>query len=319
MNSLDRRVGAAAVLAIAVAGIAVLARRDRAPSRPASHAVSSAATAPAAPRQTRISPSVTQPPPELALAAPSAPPGGPDRIAIEGSERTALDSSELAARPATLVARDRRAWRLSELIPDTYMHSNGAIHALTMDGGDYILRGDGRRGDDVVLVRRDNGELYLGWLDDSANDARPLADAERPAERIEHVARLTVVKPVAEVALPPAQLTVTVDGKPRQTLSASNFAAAAKLALKGQQEGDARAIDVSRAFGGSLQIAELVADGAHVTTEAPGRDARAAIYMSRRGRFKFAWLDPSGEPIRNTKLREVSVLALRSSQLATRP
>jgi hypothetical protein len=319
MNFLDRRVGAAAVLVVAAGGIAVLARRDRAPSPQAHRAPPAATVAADALRQTRSSSSVTQPTPEPRLPAPVAPSGGPDRIEIEGSERTSIESSELAARPTTMVASDRRAWLLSEIIPDTYMHSNGAVHALTIDGGDYILRGDGRRGDDVLLVRRNSGELYLGWLDDNANDRTPLADAERPVERIEHVTRLTVVKPAPDAVQPPAQLAVTVDGKPRQALSASNFGAVAKIIIKGQQEGDARAIDVAHAFGGTLQIVELVASGVRVATEPPAAGARAVIYMNRRGRFKFAWIDPSGEPIRNTKLRDVSELALRSSKLATRP
>ena len=323
MRFFDRRVGAAAVLVVAAGGIAVVARRDRTPSPQASRAASittaSATGAADAPRHIRSSSSITQPPPELELAAPNAPSGDPERIEIEGSERTSIDSSELAARATTLVASDRRAWRLSEIIPDTYMHSNGAIHALTIDGGDYILRGDGRRGDDVLLVRRSSGELYLGWLDDRANHRTPLADAERPVERIEHVTRLTVVKPPPEAAQPPAQLIVTIDGKPHRTLSAASFAAAAKTSIKGQQEGDARAIDVAHAFGGSLQVAELVASGVRVATEPPAPNARAVIYMNRRGRFKFAWLDSSGEPIRNTKLRDISELALHSSRLATRP
>lgn len=319
MNFLDRRVGAAAVLVVAAGGIAVLARRDRTPSPQVHRAVPAATAAADAPRQTRSSSSATQPTPEPRLPAPIAPSGGPDRIEIEGSERTSIESSELAARPTTMVASDRRAWLLSEIIPDTYMHSNGAVHALTIDGGDYILRGDGRRGDDVLLVRRNSGELYLGWLDDHASDRTPLADAERPVERIEHITRLTVVKPAPDVALPPAQLAVTIDGKPRQPLSASNFGALARIIIQGQQEGDARAIDVAHAFGGSLQIVDLVASGVRVATESPAAGARAVIYMNRRGRFKFAWIDPSGEPIRNTKLRDVSELALRSSKLATRP
>ena len=155
--------------------------------------------------------------------------------------------------------------------------------------------------------------------DDNANDRTPLADAERPAERIEHITRLTVVKPAPDVVQPPAQLAVTVDGKPRQALSASSFGAVAKIIIKGQQEGDARAIDVAHAFGGSLQVVELVASGVRVAAAPPAADARAVIYMNRRGRFKFAWIDPTGEPILNTKLRDVSELALRTSRLAARP
>src|SRR5690348_10969250 len=73
-------------------------------------------------------------PPPAALAAPAgtgsagvapstmrgspAAQAAPDRIEIAGSERAAITSSELADRPTGLAARDRRAWRLSELLPD---------------------------------------------------------------------------------------------------------------------------------------------------------------------------------------------------------
>ena len=95
----------------------------------------------------------------------------PDRAAraiaieIEGAGKSAIDSAELADRPTNLQAADRRAWRLTELIDNTYIHSNTIIHALTMDGEDYILNDDGRHGSDVIVVRRARGELYLGWLD----------------------------------------------------------------------------------------------------------------------------------------------------------
>ena len=254
------------------------------------------------------------------MPAQPAAPGASDQIEIEGSERSKITSSELAERPTGLTANDRRAWRLTEIIPDIYVHANAEIHVLTIDGGDYILREDGRRGDDVLLVRRNSGELYLGWLDDHASDGRPLADAERPTERIEHVARIALVKPTRPPEQPPAQLTVMVDGKLHHTLTATNFAAAARIAIKGQNESDARGIDVAHAFGGTLHVAGLVASSARVTTEAPSGDARPVIYMNRRGRFKFAWLDTSGAPIRGTKLREVTELALRStSRLAARP
>ncbi|TMQ16000.1 MAG: hypothetical protein E6J90_21675 [Deltaproteobacteria bacterium] len=320
MNFLDRRFRFVAVLALAAGVVTVTAWRNRASSPSASRASSPTASVASPPGETGSSPSENHPTPQPQLPAQPAAPATPDRIQIEGSERTAIDSSELADRPTGLTANDRRAWRLSELIPDTYMHSNAVIHALTIDGGDYILKDDGRGGDDVLVVRRDSGELYIAWLDGNANDGRPLADAERPVERIEHIARIALVKPTRPVELPPAKLSVTVDGVPRQTLTAASFAAAARIALKGQHDGDARAIDVAHAFGAALEVAGLVADGAHVTTAAPGRDARPVIYLNRRGRFKFAWIDPSGEPIRDTKQREVSELALRStSRLATRP
>lgn len=309
-----------AVVAIAAAALAVTALRNRASGPAVSSGVGVAATAAPPPAGSGSSPSRTQPAPEPRLPAQPAAVPTADRIEIEGSERSAIDSSELADRATGLVANDRRAWRLSELIPDTYMHSNAVIHALTVDGGDYILKDDGRSGDDVLVVRRSSGELYLGWLEGGAGDHRPLGDAERPVERIEHVTRIALVRPAARPELPPAQLTVTVDGKPRQTLTAATFAAAASIAIKGQHDGDARAIDVSRAFGDALQVAGLVADGARVTTAPPDGSARPVIYMNRRGRFKFAWLDAGGEPIRGTKQREVSQLALRTtSRLAARP
>src|SRR5215510_2857452 len=97
---------AAAVVTVAAGAalvVGVLARRDREPP-----AARIAAPAGASNGQT---PSTMRP----AIAA--------DRIEIAGAERAAITSAELADRPAALAARDRRAWRLSELLPDTYTHA----------------------------------------------------------------------------------------------------------------------------------------------------------------------------------------------------
>jgi len=121
--------------------------------------------------------------------------GGID-IEIEGTARPAFTSAELAERPTNLEATNRRAWRLTELIDNQYMNSNTVIHAITNDGSDYILNDDGRQARDVLVVRRNDGELYIGWLD-GGPDGRLLADAERPVGRIEHVARIALATPVA--------------------------------------------------------------------------------------------------------------------------
>jgi hypothetical protein len=285
---------------------------DLAPPRVAPGAAIHGASMPAAPSENRTRPEL--PGTSGAAAAPA-----PDQIAIdiEGAGRSALTSAELAHRASTLEARDRRAWRLSEIIPDTYIHSNAILHAMTIEGGDYILNGDGRRGDDAIVVRRNNGELYLAWLDGGARDGRPLADAERPAERIEHISRLTLTRPERAAARPAAQLTIVVDGVPRRTLTAAGFAAAAQLTIGDQRDGRAPAIDVAHAFGGSLQVLGVVADGARLATAPPADGARAVIYMNRRARFKFAWIDAAGQPI-GAKQREVSEISLRSAGVAAR-
>jgi hypothetical protein len=253
-------------------------------------------------------------------------------IEIEGAGKSAIDSAELADRPTNLQAADRRAWRLTELIDTAYIHSDTIIHALTMDGGDYILNDDGRHGSDVIVVRRASGELYLGWLEGSADRGRPLADAELPAQRIERVARISLATPAA-----PAQLTVVIDGKPRRTVTAESFAEAATLQIRAQHdrgqpidrgvpatrppgpreppggEGASSAIDVAHAFGVEVQVVGLTAGGHRTASPPPSRDARAVIYLTRRARFKFAWIDARGEPIDGTKQRDVSELVLATS------
>src|SRR5262249_31789789 len=152
--------------------------------------------------------------------------------AFAGAAAFAIESAALAARPASLRARDRRAWRLSELLGEIYTRSGIVIHAITKEGRDYILRKDGRTGEDAVLVRRDSGGLYIGWLPPGAGDL-PLADAERPGERIEDIARISVEAPAPPAEPPPARIAVVVDGKPLRTLGARDVAAVATVELRG--------------------------------------------------------------------------------------
>ena len=101
-------------------------------------------------------------------------------------------------------------------------------------------------------------------------------------------------------------------------MTAQSFAAAARLQIKGQGDAAAPAIDVGRAFG-AAQLVGLTAGGAHLSPTPPSRGARPVIYLTRRERFKFAWLDAAGEPIAASKQREVTALELRTgANLATR-
>src|SRR6185436_14108374 len=158
------------------------------------------------------------------------------------------------------------------------IHSRSVIHALTNDGGDYILNEDGRPAGDAIVVRRASGEIYVGWLDGEPGN-KPLADAERPAERIENIARISITSPEIPKDLPPSRLAIVVDGRPRPTLTAQSFPALARLRITGQREGNAVAIDVAHAFGGTLQVVGLTASGARVTPTPPSPEARPVIYM----------------------------------------
>jgi hypothetical protein len=234
-------------------------------------------------------------------------------VEVSGALLPAIDAAALAQRPTTLQARDRRAWRLADVLGDSYTTPGMVIRAVTRDGGDYILRGDGRTGDDVLIVRRETGELYVGWLAEGADDL-PLADAERPSERIEGVVRIAIEKAAEPPARPPARLVIVVDGAPVRTLDAQGFAAAATLRIKARREGEAAAIDLQRAFGGAAQLVGLETEAGHVDASPPAPGARAVVYLTRRARFKFAWVDASGAPIRSTKQREVTEIALRTGR-----
>jgi hypothetical protein len=98
----------------------------------------------------------------------------------------------------------------------------------------------------------------------------------------------------------------------RRIVTATSFAASARLTIEGPRDAAAPAIDVAHAFGDGLQIADMVADGARLTTAPPTPTARAVIYLTRRARFKFAWIDAAGQPIRGTQQRELTEIALRS-------
>jgi hypothetical protein len=235
-------------------------------------------------------------------------------IEIDGAARLALTADEFGGRPTNLQAADRRAWRLTELIDGSQIRASTVIHAITMDGEDYILNNDGRRGADIIVVRRATGELYVGWLDGGAD--RPLADAERPAERIERVARIALATPAREPENRAATLAIVVDGKPRQTLTPESFAALARLAVRGPRDEAMAAIDVGGAFGAAA-IVSVVAGGRRVAAAPPSRGARPVVYLTRRARFKLAWVDAAGAPIDGARHRDVSELALQTAQAVT--
>lgn len=298
------------MVALVVVAAAVLAtgffNRSATPSAP-SAARSSSGTAGVAPSSNRAKPPRLSPPPVLDTA---------HAIEIEGAGTPSLTGDDLAERPTNLQAADRRAWRLTELIDGAYIHANTAIHAITTDGEDYILNEDGRAASDIIVVRRNTGEVYLGWLDAGAGADRPLADAERPAERIERVARIALASRAREPVDTPATLAVVLDGQPHRTVTPRDFAALAQLSVRGQNDEASPAIDVGRAFGGRANIVGLVAGGRRVAVAPPSPGARPVIYLTRRARFKFAWLDAAGAPIDGTKQREVSELALETAQVA---
>ena len=45
---------------------------------------------------------------------------------------------------------------------------------------------------------------------------------------------------------------------------------------------------------------------------APAPDARPVLYLNRRKRFKFAWVDRAGKPWLGTRRRQVTKVILRS-------
>jgi len=314
MNFLSRGSGLVAVLIVVAAGVLATGffNRSATPAEPRAARVSSG-TAGVTPSSNRVTPPQLPPPPAADTAA---------EIAIDGAGKPSLTGDDLAARPTNLQAADRRAWRLTELIDGTYIHANTVIHAITIDGGDYILNEDGRQAADIIVVRRNTGELYVGWLDGGAGPERPLADAERPAERVERVARIALETRAREPADAPAVLAVVLDGKPHRTVTPDGFPALAQLAVRGHGDEASSVIDVSRALGGTAGAAKvvgLVAGGRRIAAAPPSPGARAVIYLTRRGRFKFAWVDAAGAPIDGTKQREVSELVLETAHVAARP
>ncbi len=274
-----RRLIAASLIALAVAGGSALLLRESGPAEVATPTAMAPAT------NGRVI--AARPLPTLP-ATPSTP--------------AALDLSQLDARDSSLVADDRQAWLLSDLVEGG---SDLVPHAITTDGRDFSLE----PADRVLVVRRASGELYVGFLNDGADATGVLADIERPAERIDDLARIALVPAAPVVATPAvAQLTVLVDGKVAGTFAPDTFASAATTVLDGKHA--APALEIEKAFGGT-RVVGLEADGAHVELHAPREGARAVVYMNRRWRFKFAWVDRSGRPIGDEQ-REVSQITLRS-------
>jgi len=205
-----------------------------------------------------------------------------------------------------LVAKDRSAWRLSELVA---FEPNTDVHAKTSDGRDLVIADP----DHALVVQRDAGDMYVAWLVPNVadHDPRPLADLEGPAARIENVTELATSEQVKARAQPtgPAQIAVTIDGKPASTLTTSAFAklATARVEHKGTL---VAALDLGAAYGRASVVA-VEADGAAVDAQAPAPNARPVIFMNKRDRFNFAWVDAAGKPL-GDKHREVTLVALRT-------
>ena len=203
-----------------------------------------------------------------------------------------------------LVAKDRSAWRLHELVD---FDATTDVHAKTASGGDLIIADP----DHALVVQRDAGDMYVAWLVPNVadNDPRGLADLEAPAARIENVTELTTsAQPRAE-STGPAQIAVTIDGKPKTTLTATAFAKLATTRVE-HKGSSVAAIDLGAAFGQTSLVA-IEADGAAVDAQAPAPNARPVVFMNRRERFNFAWVDAAGKPV-GDKHREVTLVALRT-------
>jgi hypothetical protein len=233
-------------------------------------------------------------------------------VTVEGAPVAPLSAATLAGKPPSLLARGRHAWRLSELLGDAYTEPQRRVVARTADGRHHVLRGDGKVGDDVILVQRDDGSLYIGWLVDGAERfGAALGDAEQPASRLEEVVALTIAKPPPPAELPPARVEIERDGAVVRTVTADEFAALATTSLDSRGTVQ-QAIDLSRDLGGPARLAGLVAEGVPVDGAAPLPDARPVLYLNRRKRFKFAWVDSTGKPLLGTRVREVTRVILRT-------
>ncbi|HET9988151.1 MAG TPA: hypothetical protein VFQ65_06520, partial [Kofleriaceae bacterium] len=205
-----------------------------------------------------------------------------------------------------LVAKDRSAWRLHELVD---FDATTDVHAKTSDGRDLIIAD----ADHALVVQRDACDMYVAWLvpNVATNDPRPLADLEAPAARIEGVTELTTsAHPAARVApTGPAAIAITIDGHPKTTLTAATFAALATTRVQ-HKDTTVPAIELDKAFGRTALVA-VEADGAPVVAEAPVPRARPVVFMNKRERFNFAWVDAAGKQV-GDRHHEVTLVALRT-------
>jgi len=221
----------------------------------------------------------------------------------------AIAKSHAAALPVAfaapqLIAKDRSAWRLSELVA---IGATTEVHAKTSDGSDLVIADP----EHALVVQRETGGMYVAWLVPGVadNDPRSLADLEGPAARIENVTELATSEQEREQAPAAAQIAVTIDGAPASTLTATAFA---KLATAHVEHDGTRvaALDLGAAYGRAALVA-VEADGAPVDAQAPDPSARPVIFMNKRERFNFAWVDAAGKPL-GDKHREVTLVALRT-------
>lgn len=246
-----------------------------------------------------------------ATTAASSPTAAPSAVHARRAPVLAIAKANAAATPIAfgvpkLVANNRSAWPLHELVD---FDVTTDVHAKTSDGRDLIIAD----ADHALVVQRDAGDMYVAWLvpNVATNDPRPLADLEGPAARIEGVTELsTSAHPAARVvATGPAAIAITIDGRPKTTLTAATFASLATTRVQHKQTTMA-AIDLDKAFGHAALVS-VEADGGTVAAEPPAPDARPVVFMNKRDRFNFAWVDAAGRPV-GDKHHEVTLVALRT-------
>jgi hypothetical protein len=225
--------------------------------------------------------------------------------------RTPLDDTVGSWPAAELSGRGRHGWKLDDLLGDRYWEPQKEVHVHTADGLDFVVRGDGHAGDDVILVERDDGTRYVGWLVPGADPDGDLGDIEQPAARIEDVVDVTIQDQPKDPEMTPATLEVAIDGSVVRTLGADELAGIATAQMPAKDGTMIAALDLTRDLGGTTELVTFVANGSQVEGTPPASGVKPVLHVNRRKRFKLAWLDATGKPVEGTKFREVSRIDLR--------
>jgi hypothetical protein len=239
-------------------------------------------------------------------AAPSDAPPGPEISVKVGSEALpSIDATSLRDRPPSFTARDRRAWRLADLIGDSYRRPELHIHVRTASGGDFIVRGAGHPGDDVIVVQRDDGSMYVGWLrPNAAQYGNALADAEKPAERIEGVVAISAEAPSTDNVQPKGHVDI-VKGSAVASVDADGFASIATGHLThGDESIPVMPFDAP--------ITSVTSEGHEVTPSPPFGGAVPWLRLNKKGQFKLVWGDAAGNLLAEGSLRAVTRVVLRA-------
>ncbi len=254
-------------------------------------------------------------------------------VLIDGAPGPVIDSARLRRVPPDYTDAERRAWRLSTLLPNRYDPETMDVALEDPSGERHALMSpaDGRQRVVVVAINR-AGALRVA----AVSPDKPFPDfhgrggnrgRQGDPSRIKDVKRIVVTPaaaapatasaaPAASAAADPLALEVRIDGRTLVWTRADLAKVPARAFTPGDGQGarDAWSLrDLSRTLIGSgAWISAVHGERAKVVAITPEQwrdDSRTPLLrLNRDGQLKFMWVDRALEALPGEELRRVGSL-----------